>query len=118
MTTRKAYEDQPELDFINPSSLDLVTSWLRTPIQQPDGYAGISFHVNTRLQVRPYSMLEAMRLHTGISRNKMINHLLEVGIDTVLRNIPEEAADAFEGKAGEVILDSLKEKESKQESKQ
>lgn len=112
MTNRDHHEDQAEFDM-GPSSLDLVTSWLRQPVRQSDSYVGISFPVNSRLQARQYSMLEAMTKQADISRNKMLNHLLEVGIDTVLKSLPEAAADTLESQSGQILMNALAEKENR-----
>ena len=57
MAKRDLYDDEPEFD-LDPSSLTLVTSWLRTPTRQSQAYVGMSFPVNTRLQPRQFTEFE------------------------------------------------------------
>lgn len=56
-------------------------------------YIGLLFPVPTRLELETYGFLEALTHRAGVSRNRMVNSLLEVGIETVLNSL---SADAFD----------------------
>lgn len=66
-------------------------------------YTGLLFPVPTRLQANVYGMVEALTHHAGTSRNKMMNQLVEVGIQATLDGLPEELAEQLRIKSGDVL---------------
>lgn len=89
----------------DPSPLELLVSQLNHSGKSQ--YVGMLFPVPTRLKADSYGMLEALTHHAGISRNKMVNQLLDVGIAATLESLPEDLAQALIARSGEVMLASL-----------
>lgn len=54
-----------------------------------DQYNDLLFPVPTRLSLNTYSMVEVLTHRSGVSRNKMMNQLVEAGIDAVLSNLDD-----------------------------
>lgn len=69
--------------------------------------AGVVFTYSVRVQPRQHGMAEAMAARAGVSRNNIVNQLLEAGIDAVLSDLPCDVRQALEGEAGEVICAAL-----------
>lgn len=67
-------------------------------------YVGLLFPVPTRLQAHLYGMVEALTHHAGTSRNKLMNQLVEVGIQATLEALPEQLVSQLEERSGEIIL--------------
>ena len=63
--------------------------------------------VHTRLQAPLYGLIEALTHHAGTSRNKVVNQLLEVGLEATLAALPEDLAEDLRRRSGEVIHESL-----------
>jgi hypothetical protein len=72
----------------SPTVLDMLVSELNHTGKS--NYAGAVYPVHTRLQADLYGMVEALTAHAGISRNKMMNRLVEVGVQTTLEALPDE----------------------------
>lgn len=90
-------EDQ----FFKPTALDqLVTELNHSGKSQ---YIGVLFPVPTRLQLNLYGMVEALTHHAGTSRNKIMNQLVEVGIQATLDALPEEVVIQLQERCGQVI---------------
>jgi hypothetical protein len=70
-------------------------------------YVGLLFPVPTRLTVDLYAMVEALTHQAGTSRNKMMNQLVEIGIQATLEALPEELVDQLRERACEVIRTAL-----------
>lgn len=66
-------------------------------------YTGLLFPVPTRLQAHLYGMVEALTHHAGTSRNKLMNQLVEVGIQATLDALPEDLVLHLNRQAGDVI---------------
>lgn len=62
-------------------------------------YVGILFPVPTRLQANLFGMVEALAHHAGTSRNKLMNQLVEVGIEATLKALPESVVHQIEEQA-------------------
>ena len=62
-------------------------------------YVGILFPVPTRLQANLFGMVEALTHHAGTSRNKLMNQLVEVGIEATLKALPESVVHQIEEQA-------------------
>lgn len=71
-------------------------------------YVGLLVSVPTRLKVHLYGMVEALTHHAGTSRNKLMNQLVEVGIQATLDALPEEIVSQLQERSGEVILTACK----------
>lgn len=52
-------------------------------------YVGLLFPVPTRLTLNLYSMVEALTHRAGTSRNKLMNQLVEAGIESVLKELDD-----------------------------
>ena len=72
-------------------------------------YTGLLFPVPTRLEPYLFSMLEVLTNHAGSSRNKMVNELLQVGIEALLLTLPEELALSLQER-GEAVMNTALEK--------
>ena len=84
-----------------PTALDQLVSELSHSGKSQ--YVGLLFPVPTRLQVNLFGMVEALTHHAGTSRNKLMNQLVEVGIDATLAALPEAVVQQLQERAGEVI---------------
>lgn len=71
---------------------------------------GMVINMTFRLYPRPYGIGEAMATRAGISRNAMLNQLIEAGIDAVLADLPADVREDIEHDAGDVIAAVLKKK--------
>lgn len=70
-------------------------------------YTGMLVPVTTRLQVPLYGLIEALTHHAGTSRNKVVNQLLEVGLEATLSVLPEDLVEDLRRRSGEVIHETL-----------
>ena len=59
------------------------------------------------LDVSVPGAIEALTHHAGTSRNKVVNQLLEVGLEATLAALPEDLAEDLRRRCGEVIHESL-----------
>lgn len=84
-----------------PTALDQLVSELNHSGKSQ--YFGLLFPVPTRLQADLYGMVEALTHHAGTSRNKLMNQLVEVGIEATLEALPEEIVRQLQERSGEVI---------------
>ena len=66
-------------------------------------YVGILFPVPTRLQANLFGMVEALTHHAGTSRNKLMNQLVEVGIEATLESLPESVVRQIEEQANSAL---------------
>ena len=70
-------------------------------------YIGLLFPVPTRLTINIYSMVEALTQRAGTSRNKLVNQLLETGIEAVMKELDKDVADDIREQAGIVTSAAL-----------
>lgn len=94
--------DQNEL-IAAPTALDQLVSELNH--YGKSQYIGLLFPVPTRLQVDSFTMVEALTHHAGTSRNKIMNQLVEVGIQEVLGALPVDVQRTIRHRAGEIYFD-------------
>ena len=66
-------------------------------------YVGILFPVPTRLQANLFGMVEVLTHHAGTSRNKLMNQLVEVGIEETLKALPESVVQQIEEQANSAL---------------
>lgn len=66
-------------------------------------YLGLLFPVPTRLQANLYGMVEALTHHAGTSRNKLMNQLVDVGIQATLAALPEEVVSQLEERSAAAL---------------
>ena len=66
-------------------------------------YLGLLVPVPTRLQAHLYGMVEALTHHAGTSRNKLMNQLVEVGIQATLQALPEEVVFQLQQSSDDAI---------------
>lgn len=66
-------------------------------------YIGLLFPVPTRLQANLYGMVEALTHHAGTSRNKLMNQLVDVGIQATLAALPEEVVSHLEERSASAL---------------
>jgi hypothetical protein len=62
-------------------------------------FVGLLFPVPTRLTLEIYSMVEALTHRCGGSRNKMVNQLLEAGIEAVISKLDGDIAMDLQNQA-------------------
>ena len=84
-----------------PTALDQLVSELSHSGKSQ--YLGLLFPVPTRLRVHLYGMVEALTHHAGTSRNKLMNQLVEVGIEATLKALPETVVQQIQERADETI---------------
>lgn len=72
-------------------------------------YSGVMLPVAARLDVKNFPMVEALTAHLGTSRNKVINDLLAVGIETLLSGLSAEVVDDL-NKNAQTQYEKVKEK--------
>lgn len=70
-------------------------------------YTGLLFPVPTRLEPYLFSMLEVLTNHAGTSRNKMVNQILQVGIEALMLTLPEDLALSLQERGEEVMRTAL-----------
>lgn len=65
-------------------------------------YIGLLFPVPTRLNLDVYSMVEALTHRAGTSRNKLMNQLIEAGIEAVLKELDNDVVTEIREKANDI----------------
>lgn len=89
-----------------PATIDIFVSEI-TRLGESQ-YVGAVFPVQARLQAPLYGFVEAFTAKAGTSRNKVVNQLIEIGIEEALKALPPAVADEIRGHAGRIIMDDLK----------
>jgi len=90
---------------MEPTALQLLVSELNHSGKSQ--YTGMLFPVHTRLQAPLYGLLEVLTHHAGTSRNKVVNQLLEVGLEATLAALPEDLAEDLRRRSTDAIHESL-----------
>ena len=62
-------------------------------------YLGLLFPVPVRLQLDTYALVEVLTHRAGVSRNKMLNRLIDAGLDSVLLHLDEDSRAAIQQEA-------------------
>ena len=93
-----------EAEFIPTAAQQLAAELQQTGKSQ---YTGLLFPVPTRLTLNIYSMVEALTHRAGTSRNKLVNQLLETGIEAVMNELDDDAAQQIREEANRVTLLAL-----------
>ncbi len=75
---------------ITPTALDQLVSELEHVGSSK--YTGAVVPVQTRLQAPLWSLVEALTQRAGTSRNKVMNQLVEVGLEATIDALPEDVA--------------------------
>ena len=75
-------------------------------------YIGAVFPVQARLQAPLYGFVEAFTAKAGTSRNKVLNQLIEIGIEEALKALPSDVAGEIRAHAGKIIMDNAKTSET------
>lgn len=91
-------------DFIPSAAEQLASELSGTGKSQ---YTGLLFPVPTRLQLNIYSMVEALTHRAGTSRNKLMNQLLQAGIEAVMNELDDEAAMDIRENANMVVHSAI-----------
>ena len=86
-------------EFVPTAAQQLAAELSKTGKSQ---YLGLLFPVPTRLTINIYSMVEALTQRAGTSRNKLVNQLLETGIEAVMKELDEDAAQQIRIEADNV----------------
>lgn len=89
----------------DPTAFDQFVSGLNHSFKPQ--YTGMLFPVHTRLQAPLYGLIEVLTHHAGTSRNRVVNQLLEVGLEATLAALPEDLVEDLRRRSGEVVHDSL-----------
>lgn len=92
-----------------PSSRELLHAWLTHPGKGSYSVYGATLATSVRLQPEVYSMVEAIsnRVGNGVSRNLIINHLVQIGIDTVLHEDCDQYHDELAAAAHEIFMEKV-----------
>lgn len=88
-----------------PSSLQMLVSELNHTGKSQ--YMGLLFPVPTRLKMESYALVEALTHHAGTSRNKIMNQLIEVGLESVLGQLSEDVRNTILERSYEVQRNAL-----------
>lgn len=96
-------------DYETPSALTLLLHELGHT--GSSRYVGAVLPVSVRLELGLYAMVEVLTQRAGTSRNKVMNQLVEVAIDTVLSELPEQTAIELRQEEGRVLMKLLKQVE-------
>ena len=94
-------------DLKEPSALKLFVHELNKT--GSSSYTGMTFAVHTRLQVDLYPMVEALTKQAGTSRNKVMNQLVEIGINTTLASLPKELVSQLHRSADQILHSAMQE---------
>ena len=94
-------KNQQEELFV-PTALDQFVSELNHTGKSQ--YTGMLFPVPTRLSIDLYGMVEALTHHAGTSRNKVMNQLVEVGIQATLQALPDDVVENLQQSCSQTIL--------------
>lgn len=84
-----------------PSALDLLVSELSHTSKSQ--YIGLVFPVPTRLQPQLFGYVEALTHRAGTSRNKLMNQLVEVGVNATLQALPNNVRQQIEDSAAHAV---------------
>lgn len=79
-------------------------------------YVGVLFQIPLRLPLHTYSMVEALTKRSGISRNKIVNRLLDAGIEAVIAELDEMVVMDIEKQASRIATVELERKGEELES--
>lgn len=74
-------------EFVPTAAQQLAVELLH---QGKSQYVGLLFPVPTRLNLDLYSLVEALTHRAGSSRNKIMNQLVEAGIEAVLKELDDD----------------------------
>lgn len=91
-----------------PTALDQLVSELNHTGKSQ--YFGLLFPVTARLHPHLYGMLEVLTHHAGTVRNKVLNQLLEVGIEATLNALPDELCEDFQRQSSQIQYEAMKKK--------
>lgn len=86
---------------ITPTALDQLVSELEHVGSSK--YTGAVVPVQTRLQAHLWSLVEALTQRAGTSRNKVMNQLVEVGLQSTLDALPEDVALELNRVSGQLL---------------
>lgn len=70
---------------------------------------GIQLAVSTRLDPPAFGMVAALTEMAGTSRNKLMNQLVEIGIESVLQQLSPDAVENLYNRAGHFVKAAIKE---------
>lgn len=70
-------------------------------------YVGVLLPTSCRLEPGLFGMVEAMAHHAGTSRNKVMNQLIEVGIQETLAVLSDDLVDELHRHSSVVVSDAL-----------
>lgn len=88
-----------QAEFVPTAAQQLAAELQHTGKSQ---YTGLLFPVPTRLNLDIYSMVEALTHRAGTSRNKLVNQLLETGIEAVMNELDDDSALEIRSEANRV----------------
>ena len=75
-------------------------------------FVGTTFPVQTRLQGNIYGLVEALTQRAGTSRNKVVNQLIEVGLEATFDALPEEVAIELRRVSSQILYEAMSNKDS------
>ena len=96
----------PALDM--PTPLDQLLAELNHTAKS--SYDGYLFPVPTRLKAQPFAYVEALTFQSGGSRNRIMNHLVEVGIHATLQALPHDLVLKLNQRASDALVIGLERK--------
>lgn len=66
------------------------------------------FAVHTRLELDTYAMIEALTAQAGVSRNKIMNQVVAVGLATTLQALPDDMVAELKASASKILFSVVK----------
>jgi hypothetical protein len=75
-------------------------------------FVGLTFPVQTRLQANIYGLVEALTQRAGTSRNKVVNQLIEVGLEATFDALPEDVALELRRVSSQILYEAMSNKDS------
>lgn len=93
--TNLSYYDEP------PTKLEMLVAQVsKTATSEAVG----SVHpISVRVPTIPFSTIQAVSQHSGMSMNKVIIALLDVGLDELWKGLPQEECDVIQGLRSEIL---------------
>lgn len=64
-------------------------------------HAGLLMPTSVRLDFRHHAMIDAMASHMGTTRNKVINQLVDISIESALKALPTKVVKELRARAAE-----------------
>lgn len=89
------YYDEP------PTKLEMLVAQVSKTAKSES--VGSVHSISVRVPTIPFSTIQAVSQHSGMSMNKVINALLDVGLDELWRALDQDEAEAIQTVRSEIL---------------